>query len=68
MSPYRKKEAVCMITTHRKEDKMIFRVPEGMREDLNELASANCRTLSGEMIFHLKKAIETHKAASGQAS
>jgi len=47
---------------------MIFRVPEGMRQELEELASANCRTLSGEMIFHLKNAINAHKAASNHTA
>lgn len=46
------------------EDRIIFRVPDGMRSELEELASANCRTLSGEMIFHLKNAIAAHKTAS----
>lgn len=49
----------------RSEDRMIFRVPDGMRQELEELAAANCRTLSGEMIFHLKNAISAHKMASG---
>lgn len=57
-----------MSTIPRKEDKMIFRVPEGMRQELEDLASANCRTLSGEMIFHLKRAINDHKAASNHTA
>lgn len=57
-----------MTATRAKEDKMIFRVPEGMRAELEELAAANCRTLSGEMIFHLKSAISAHKAASNHTA
>lgn len=53
-----------MKPNRRNEDRIIFRVPDGMREELEGLASANCRTLSGELIYHLKNAIAAHKAAS----
>lgn len=47
-------------------DRLVLRVPDGMREDLEEMAAENCRPLNGELVFHLRKAIAEKKTASGQ--
>lgn len=44
-------------------DRLVLRVPDGMRQDLEEMAAENCRPLNGELVFHLKRAIAGRKTA-----
>ncbi|WP_397586808.1 Arc family DNA-binding protein [Sphingobium fuliginis] len=45
-------------------DRLVLRVPDGMREELEELAAEDCRPLNGELIWLLKSGIAARKAAS----
>lgn len=47
------------------EDKLIVRLPDGLRQTIKENASANERTMNAEVIYHLKRAYsEKEKAGS----
>ncbi len=39
-------------------DKYVLRMPDGMREKINELAKANGRSMNAEMILMLQQALE----------
>lgn len=38
-------------------DKFVIRLPDGMRERLRQQAKANQRTMNGEIVFHLDRAL-----------
>jgi hypothetical protein len=41
-------------STNRESDKIIVRLPEGMREDISALAEANSRSMTAEVVEALK--------------
>lgn len=45
-------------------DRLVVRVPDGMKNELEEMAADNCRPLNGEMLFIIKSAIAARKSAS----
>lgn len=45
-------------------DRLVVRVPDGMKDDLEAMAADNCRPLNGEMLFIIKSAIAARKTAS----
>lgn len=45
-------------------ERILVRVPDGMRDDLEDMAAENCVPLNGQILFVLKNAIEARKAAS----
>lgn len=38
------------------EDKLIIRLPDGLRETIKKAAADNERTMNAEVVFHLKRA------------
>lgn len=38
------------------EDKLIVRLPDGLRETIKRQAATNERTMNAEVVFHLKRA------------
>ena len=45
-------------------DRLLLRVPDGMKSELEEIAAENCRPLNGQLIFMLKGALAALKTAS----
>lgn len=45
-------------------DRLVVRVPEGVRDELEQMAADNCRPLNGEMLLMIKNALAARKAAS----
>lgn len=43
-------------------DRVIVRLPDGMKAELEEQAAHNCRALNGEILFLLRQGIDTKKA------
>lgn len=43
---------------------MTIRLPEGMRDDLHSLSKANNRSMNGQVVEELRKAIKRSKAPS----
>lgn len=45
-------------------DRLILRLPDGMREEVEAMAMDDCRALNGQIVWLLKAGIEARKAAS----
>ena len=43
----------AQMSASRSLDKIIIRVPPGMRDALAKIARANCRSVNAELVFHL---------------
>lgn len=43
-----------------------FRMPEGMKDTLKEMARRNRRTMGSEVVFHLERALASAAAATGE--
>lgn len=43
-------------------DRVIVRLPDGMKAELEEQAALNCRPLNGEIVFLLRQGLTTKKA------
>jgi hypothetical protein len=48
-------------------DRVIVRLPDGMKAELEEQAALNCRPLNGEIVFLLRQGIATKKASNHPA-
>lgn len=45
-------------------DRMILRLPDGMKTEIEDRAADNCRAINGEIVFLIKRGIAAEKAAS----
>lgn len=45
-------------------DRLLIRVPDGMKGELEDRAAENCRPLNGEVIFLIKRGLAAEKMAS----
>ena len=52
--------------TSRESDRVIVRLPDGMRDELKEMARARHRSMTGQIAAMLESAIAAEKTASGQ--
>ena len=56
------------MSTRQIADKLMVRLPDGLRDRVKESAEQNCRTMNAEVVFHLKNALfdplETQKPAA----
>lgn len=46
-------------------DKLMLRMPDGMRPQLKAMAALNRRSLNSEVIFHLERVLRNANAATG---
>ncbi|MGV1768805.1 Arc family DNA-binding protein [Agrobacterium vitis] len=47
------------------EDKLIIRLPDGLRATIKKAAAENERTMNAEVIYHLKRAYGAENEKSG---
>ncbi|MBQ0707868.1 Arc family DNA-binding protein [Ochrobactrum sp. AP1BH01-1] len=40
------------------QDKVIIRLPDGMRDQIQKAAKESCRTMNAEIVFHLRNALK----------
>lgn len=45
-------------------DRVIIRLPDGMKSDLEDRAAENCRPLNGEVVYLIKRGLAAEKMAS----
>lgn len=53
------------VYSSRTADKFVVRLPDGMRERINEVAKENHRSMNSEIIARLKKSLDTPEAENG---
>lgn len=46
-------------------DKVIIRLPDGMRDKIQKAAKLNCRTMNAEIVFHLLREFPQEAATTG---
>lgn len=49
-------------------DRLLIRVPDGMKDELADRAAENCRPLNGEVIFLIKRGLAAEKMASAPSA
>lgn len=49
-------------------DRLILRLPDGMREEVEQMAMDDCRPLNGQLIWLIKAGIGARKAASNHTA
>lgn len=53
-----------MPSTNRGSDRIIVRLPDGLRPELKELARVNHRTMNGQVVAMLESGLAAEKTAS----
>ncbi|MGV2123985.1 Arc family DNA-binding protein [Agrobacterium vitis] len=48
------------------DDKLIIRLPDGLREVIKRVAAENERTMNAEVVYHLKRAYSAENEKSGK--
>jgi plasmid stability protein len=64
----RKKEVICLSASAQGKDRVMIRLPDGMRPMLHERAKASHRSLNGEIVMLIERGLAAEKkTASEQA-
>lgn len=54
---------------HQQQDKLIVRLPDGLRDRIKAAAKDNIRSMNAEVVFHLERALrEGEMTTAGEAS